>query len=267
MTTHAEAGAVGEIEAVTVTHHHEEHSGNLAWAAELVDAPLFVGEATAAMLRPPAALPRSRRVFIGQPPPLTAVARPLGERLETSAVSLDVIPATGHCDDHVVFWDPDERVLLVGDAFMGVHFSSPNPDVDSAAWIETLERLISLGPEIMVEGHGHVHTLRADVPDVPGVVNRRDPVELLNDKLDVLRWVREQVASGLDEGLKFRAIEATCFPWGMSWSWENVVADETARLLTAGEFSRSELVRSFHRHDDNTTLPEVLTLRAVTARN
>ncbi len=82
---------------------------------------------------------------------------------------------------------------------------------------------------------------------------------LLTEKLGVLRWVRAQV----EEGLHIRAIEASCFPWGMRWSWEKVVADETARLLTGGEFSRSELVRSFRRHRPAAMLADVLTLRVV----
>ena len=264
LQSHVEAGAVGPIRTVTATHHHEEHSGSLEWAAELVDARLEVAPAIAAKLRPPATIPLMRRFFIGQPPALGATAQPLGATLEADGTTLEVIPALGHCDDHVVFWDPEERVLLVGDTFMGAYFSSPNPDVDSNAWIATLERLISLKPEVMVEGHGHVHTLRTDIEDVPGVIHRQDPVAALTEKLTVLRWVREQVEAGLQEGLEVRAVEASCFPWGMAWSWENVVADETARLMTGGEFSRSELVRSFRRQETS-ALPDVLNLKLVTA--
>ncbi len=112
----------------------------------------------------------------------------------------------------------------------------------------------------MVEGHGHIHTLRADVPDISNVTIRQDPMAALEEKLAMMRWVRKQVESGLDEGLEVQAIEATCFPWGRHWSWENVVADETARLMTMGEFSRSELVRSFRR-SENSVMPDVIKVR------
>ena len=103
-----------------------------------------------------------------------------------------VLEAPGHCDDHVVFYDPEEKLLLAGDAFMGAYFSTPNPDVDSRRWIQSLERLLALDIEILVEGHGHVHTLRADVPDRPGIVVRRDPKEEIREKLAYLRWLRER---------------------------------------------------------------------------
>ena len=248
------------IVAVTATHHHEEHVGNLQWAAEQVDASVHVGPATRRLLSPATRIPRMRRWFIGQPPDLDGDVVELGDSLEADGVRLDVIKAAGHCSDHVVFWDPDERVLLVGDSFMGAYFSSPNPDVDSLAWIETLDRLIALRPEVMVEGHAHVHTLRSDIDDLPGVVIRTDPVDALREKRRMLCWVRDQVEAGLNEGLQIRAIEASCFPWGQPWSWENVFADETARLMTGGEFSRSEFLRSFQRNDRD-ALPQVVGLR------
>lgn len=95
---------------------------------------------------------------------------------------------------------------------MGAYFSAPNPDVDHCAWIETLERLLGLDVEIMLDGHGLLYTLRSDIPDVRGVVVRRSPMQELRTKLDYQRWLREQIEAGRREGLP-HAVEATCFPW------------------------------------------------------
>jgi hypothetical protein len=116
--------------------------------------------------------------------------------------------------------------------------------------------------EVLVEGHGHVRTLRRDIPDVPGVVIREDPRRALTDKLAFLRWVREQVLSGLDESLPVRMIEASCFPWGRRPTWESFIGDEFARLVSGGEFSRTELVRSFVRSPGGAVLPTVFELRS-----
>jgi glyoxylase-like metal-dependent hydrolase (beta-lactamase superfamily II) len=237
----------GSVRAVVATHHHEEHVGNLNWAARMAGAPVKAGADTIRKLQPPERLPFVRRCLIGQPPPLEPPFEALGERLPVEGGELLVFPAPGHCDDHVVLWDPETKVLLSGDAFMGAYFSTPNPDVDSRRWIESLERLLALDVEILVEGHGHVHTLRRDVPDVPGVVVRRDPKRQIQEKLDYLRWLRKQIEAGMEEGLAPRAIEASCFPWARKANWENLVSDEMTRLLSLGHFSRTELVRSFVR--------------------
>jgi glyoxylase-like metal-dependent hydrolase (beta-lactamase superfamily II) len=215
---------------------------------------------TAQFLSPFKKLPWVRATIIGQPPDLKESYQILGETVETEAGSLQVISTPGHCDDHVVLYDPKEKVLLAGDAFMGSYFATPNPDVDSTKWLLSLERLMELEIEILVEGHGHIHTLRTDIPDFPGVVVRQDPKLAIAQKLDYMRWLREQIETGFQEQLPVRAIEASCFPWGRRTSWESCATDECIRLLSLGHFSRTELVRSFVRSNSD-LLPTMYEVR------
>jgi len=250
------------IRAVAATHHHEEHSCNLNWLGARIGGPVYVGADTARILESPPLLPRIRRWMIGQPPPLRQPFTILEDQLPAAGGHLEVIAAPGHCDDHVVFYDRAEKLLIAGDTFMGVYFSAPNPDVDSLKWIATLRRLLELEIEILVEGHGFVHTLRPDVPDVPGLVVRRHPREQILEKLRFFEWLRAQIESGLREGLPMRAVEVSCFPWGRSFAWEQFASDEMARLLSAGHWSRTELIRSFVRLPrDESVLPTVYQAR------
>lgn len=250
------------VRAVAATHHHEEHSCNLNWLGARLVVPVYVGADTARILESPPRLPPVRRWMIGQPPPLRQPFRILEDRLPTAGGHLEVIAAPGHCDDHVVFYDPAEKLLIAGDTFMGLYFSAPNPDVDSLLWIATLRRLLELDIEILVEGHGFVHTLRPDVPDVAGLVIRRHPREQILEKLRFFEWLREQIESGMREGLPLAAVEVSCFPWGRSFAWEQFASDEMARLLSAGHWSRSELIRSFvRRPSDESILPTVYQAR------
>jgi len=148
---------------------------------------------TARFLRPFKALPWARALVIGQPPNLEAPFRILADSLSTRSGELQVIEAPGHCDDHIVLYDPREKMLLAGDAFMGTYFSTPDPDVDSRKWLDTLQRLMGLDIEILVEGHGHIHTLRPDIPDFPGVVVREAPKAAMAEKIGYLCWLREQI--------------------------------------------------------------------------
>ena len=237
----------GSIRAVVATHHHEEHVGNLNWASRFASAPLYVPRQTADLLQSPWRLPFIRAAIIGQPDPLRPPFEILGNRISAAHGELEVLAAPGHCDDHVVLYDRREKVLIAGDAFMGSYFATPNPDVDSLKWIATLQRLLTLDIEVLVEGHGHVHTLRPDFPAIAGVVIREDPHAALEKKLDYLRWLRQQIEAGRSEGLPATAVEATCFPWGRGRTWETFSKNELIRMLSLGHFSRSELVRSFVR--------------------
>ncbi len=248
------------ITKIIATHAHEEHVGNLNWLAEVTGALVYVSEMTARFLTPFKKLPWVRASIIGQPPNLKQPYHLLGETVDTESGYLEVIPTPGHCDDHIVLYDPEEKVLLAGDAFMGSYFATPNPDVDSRKWLLSLERIMELDIEILVEGHGHIHTLRNDIPDFPGVVIREDPKVAIAQKLDYMRWLREQIESGFQEQLPVRVIEASCFPWGSRTSWESCATDECIRLLSLGHFSRTELVRSFVRTDGD-QLPTVYEVR------
>ncbi len=249
-----------KITKVIATHAHEEHVGNLNWLSEVTGAPVYVSEMTARFLTPFKKLPWVRATIIGQPPNLKQPYHLLGETIETESGCLQVIATPGHCDDHIVLYDPKEKVLLAGDAFMGSYFATPNPDVDSRKWLLSLERLMELDVEILVEGHGHIHTLRSDIPDFPGVVIREDPKVAIAQKLDYMRWLRAQIEAGFQEQLPVRVIEASCFPWGSRTSWESCATDECIRLLSLGHFSRTELVRSFVRTDGD-QLPTVYEVR------
>ena len=244
------------IHTVTATHCHEEHSGNLEWLSSRLNADLLLAPKTCERLLT-LRLPWMRRMIIGQPPRLTELAKPLGVRVATARGELHVIPTPGHSDDHVSFYDPGFKLLFAGDSFMGSYFSSPNPDVDSLIWIQTLERLLELGVEILVEGHGHIHTLSSEIPDIPDVVIRQSPEMELKAKLAFFHWIRRQVVTGQAEGMPASAIAASCFPWGCRWTWERFGADLAARVLSGGEFSRAELVRSFQRRSESEIMPEV----------
>jgi glyoxylase-like metal-dependent hydrolase (beta-lactamase superfamily II) len=161
-----------KITKVVATHAHEEHVGNLNWLSEVTGAPVYVSEMTARFLTPFKKLPWVRATIIGQPPNLKQPYHRLGETVDSDSGLLQVIPTPGHCDDHIALYDPEEKVLLAGDAFRGSDFATPNPDVDSRKWLLSLERLMELDIEILVEGHGHIHTLRADNPQFP---RRSDP--------------------------------------------------------------------------------------------
>ena len=249
-----------KITKVVATHAHEEHVGNLNWLSELTGAPVYVSEMTARFLTPFKKLPWVRATIIGQPPNLAQPYSLLGETIDTESAYLQMIPTPGHCDDHITLYDPKEKVLLAGDAFMGSYFATPNPDVDSRKWLVSLERLMELDIETLVEGHGHIHTMRADIPDFPGVVIREDPKVAISQKLAYMRWLREQIEAGFQEGLPVRVIEASCFPWRRRTSWESCATDECIRLLSLGHFSRTELVRSFVRTDGD-QLPTVYEVR------
>jgi hydroxyacylglutathione hydrolase len=74
-----------------------------------------------------------------------------------------VVPSPGHTPGHISLWRAADRVLIVGDALLGLHPLSGQPDLrlplrfdqpDPAAVRASALRLAALEPEVMLFGHG-----------------------------------------------------------------------------------------------------------------
>lgn len=172
---------------IFITHHHEDHSGNLAALQRLF--PLARAHA------PSGSLPRLfngfheeyyRRIVWGQfepyreqrvplPQPLAVVspADALALRQSDCAYSarmpdgskVTVVPVAtpGHCSDHTVFWVPEKSWLFSADAFISESTKVARFDEHVTEVMRSLRGLIALSPSVIFCGHrGVIHdaTLR-----------------------------------------------------------------------------------------------------------
>ncbi|MGB1108920.1 MAG: MBL fold metallo-hydrolase [Gammaproteobacteria bacterium] len=87
-----------------------------------------------------------------------------------------------HSPGDLLLWIPELRVLMGGDVVYSDRMpSTNNSKIDR--WIEKLDELVALEPEVVIAGHG-------EVTDVRGLIRLRD----------LLVAFREAVAAGIDEG-------------------------------------------------------------------
>jgi glyoxylase-like metal-dependent hydrolase (beta-lactamase superfamily II) len=127
------ARAAGAVEAVIVTHDHEDHASGASRLAALVGAPLYAFRLEGAgHLRD-------------------------GQTIDAGRVSVVALHTPGHSSDHVVFHLRQERALFTGDAVLGrgTSFIDP-PDGDLAAYLRSLKRMRDLGSRTLYPGHGPV---------------------------------------------------------------------------------------------------------------
>jgi hydroxyacylglutathione hydrolase len=238
------------IRAIVATHAHEEHVGNAGVAASVARAPIYASAESLEALCRPERLSLPRRFFIGQPLPTAGTLQEIGDRVVTVGGTLEVVPSPGHCVGHVSLFDREHGVLFAGDSFLHVVFTAPNRDVSGADWIRTLEHYLTLPIRTLVGTHGHIFTIDPAIPTSPFVVRRGEPLVLMREKLEFLLWAKRVVAAGERAGLPHSVIEASLFPWSRPWSWSTWFTDESGRLFSAGEFSRTYFVRSLSEHPE-----------------
>lgn len=161
--------ALGELDAecsgIVVTHHHLDHSeAALAWGRAF--------QAPVAASRPDVAGPDGRVLEEGS-------------TLSAAGTTLTAVPTPGHSADHLCFRLPDGS-LLSGDHILGRGTSVVAwPEGDLAAYLQSLRRVLDLGPDALFPGHG------------PELLD--DPESVISYYLEHRAWRESQVRAALED--------------------------------------------------------------------
>lgn len=192
-----------------VTHAHEDHAGNVERFARM-RIPMAIGALTLAAVRTPERLPPYRWITWGTPEPLRTPVVPFSDE------ALGLLPAPGHAEDHHVIWDAREGTLFSGDLFLGVRSAAVHRHERPRQLIESLRRMIALGPVRMFDAHR-------------GLVER--PVEALAARVAWLETTMGRVEELVARGWSDAAIQRKVLG-----------RDVFTRVFSMGEYSKRNLV-------------------------
>lgn len=130
-----------EVRRVLVTHHHEDHSGNLAQIERTLHPPLLSPQASLAPLSEGYELHLYRRLIWGRPLPVTPRAVP--ERLELAGgFTLVALPTPGHSPDSTCYLEPDRGWLFTGDLFIAARPRYLRRDENLGLHMQSLLRVL-----------------------------------------------------------------------------------------------------------------------------
>ncbi|MDN5860828.1 MAG: MBL fold metallo-hydrolase [Pseudonocardia sp.] len=155
---HARSG--GRIEVVVNTHWHSDHvGGNAALQATGAAIAASAPDAAAVRRRDPGCCLAE---YLDQPvaPYTVDIALDDGEVLRLGETEWQVVRTPGHTPGHLCLWQPDERLLVVGDALSDydvgwVATALDGPDATATA-LASVERIAALHPRVLLPAHGPV---------------------------------------------------------------------------------------------------------------
>mgnify|MGYP000897577661 FL=1 len=204
------------------THHHEDHIGNNR----------LLSERGARILAPSRALPYLenprrinlrlyQRVVWDWPRPSGGEA--LGDRVEAGEYCLEVLPVSGHSEDHVCFFEAERRWLFTGDMFCGTRNIYLRQDEDFHPLLDSLKRLRELRPSVLF-------------CSLMGVVEEGGAA--LEKKIAFMEEIAEKVP---------RLREAGKSPAGIRKAL--LGGEDRMYYMTGGHFSKQNLIDSILKHD------------------
>jgi hydroxyacylglutathione hydrolase len=151
-----------------LTHAHPDHQGATHEVCQRLNIPLWCGELDAEAAEHPEKIRDSQpqalinriifRVWAGPGHP---VARRLPEGDEVAG--FQVLDTPGHSAGHITLWRESDRVAIAGDVLNGMNLVTSIPGLheppkpftpDPARNRESIKRLASLEPRLVVFGHG-----------------------------------------------------------------------------------------------------------------
>ncbi|MFI9001115.1 MBL fold metallo-hydrolase [Streptomyces sp. NPDC053541] len=150
----------GKVDLVVNTHWHSDHVGGNALlqargAAVAAGAP----EADAIARRDPGCCAAE---YLDQPVAPYTVDIPLddGQLLRLGAAEWEVVRTPGHTPGHLALWQPEERLLVVGDALSDydvgwVDLALDGPEAATTA-LASLKRMADLAPRVILPSHGPI---------------------------------------------------------------------------------------------------------------
>ncbi len=132
-----------EVRRVLVTHHHEDHSGNLAPIRHTLKTPVLSPREGVEPLAKGYEVQLYRRLIWGRPRKVNPA--PVPDRIELArGMSLVTIPAPGHSPDSTCYLEPDRGWLFTGDLYIAARTRYLRHDENLGEHIASLRRVLEL---------------------------------------------------------------------------------------------------------------------------
>lgn len=131
------------IDQIFITHHHEDHSGNIKSIQAIHDCGVYASFACCEMMKALPTLSFVQQIIWGNRPAVHDLIAE-DELIETENFSFQIIPITGHASDMVALYEPHRKWLFSADLYINSRIDYMLREESIAQQIESTKNILKL---------------------------------------------------------------------------------------------------------------------------
>jgi len=145
---------IGELDVrqIFITHHHEDHTGNLNHLQQHFDCPAYASEICCESMKKPPRISFAQHLFWGNRPPDDQLV-PHNTSISTDKYTFQIIPIPGHASDMVALYEPKKKWLFSADLYVHHYINYFLKNESVAQQIHSIKKVLELDFDVLLCSH------------------------------------------------------------------------------------------------------------------
>ncbi len=140
------------IDQLFLTHHHEDHTGNISDLRREHHCPVFASNRTCQLMKNPPSLSFIQKLMYGSRSADDQLI-PKDNSVDTKRFRFEIIPIPGHAEDMVCLYEPEKKWLFSSDLFINTRISFMLTDERISDQIRSIQKVLKLDFDVLFCSH------------------------------------------------------------------------------------------------------------------